>query len=490
LAATQELEPRALVNAPVGMNFFVAAGGYLYGNVLLDPALPIEDGNAHLGTLGLGYARSIGVFGLAGKISLGVPTATGQWSALIDGEEVTTSRSGFGDPTVKMSLNFVGSPALRLSEFRSYRQSTVVGASFASTIPLGQYDSDKLINLGSNRWSFAPRLGCSRVLGRWVVEGYAGASFYTRNNEFFGGKELTQEPFFDLQAHAIYLIRGATGGRRPHSVTDGVGARQSMTPRRTHARTSASRRCCACPWRAATGSSWSTSMACIPASAPTSTRSSRVPIRMGRQTLKAATVTDRQCSRVSRCACVIASCRPVGSCVARSASGPVNLDAGSCRSAQARASAGRFGSIRREAISPAGFDDRDGGPVQVRPVDLGVLGTAYGPFKGAQNGADSSALLQGLLGLRIRERNRQVHDVAQLFGEGATPRLGVGVEDAERLVPHDIQHQFGIGITGRDLLLWRWRLGGGTAGRREHQDTSQAPGCASRNHVLESPSAR
>src|SRR5262245_30599613 len=95
LAAAQELEPRALINVPVGMNFFVAAGGYLYGNVLLDPALPIEDGRAHLGTLGLGYARSIGLFGLGGKVSLAVPTATGDWSALVNGEEVTTSRSGF-----------------------------------------------------------------------------------------------------------------------------------------------------------------------------------------------------------------------------------------------------------------------------------------------------------------------------------------------------------------------------------------------------------
>ena len=209
LVAAQELEPRALINAPVGMNFFVAAGGYLYGNVLLDPALPIEDGHANLGTLGLGYARSIGVFGKAGKVSLVVPTAAGEWSALVDGEEVTTSRSGFGDPTLKLSVNFVGSPALRLSEFRNYRQSTVVGASLATTIPVGQYDSDKLINLGSNRWSFAPRLGASQVVGRWVFEGYAGGTFYTHNDDFFGGKELTQEPFLDLQAHAIYLIRGA-----------------------------------------------------------------------------------------------------------------------------------------------------------------------------------------------------------------------------------------------------------------------------------------
>jgi hypothetical protein len=95
-----------------------------------------------------------------------------------------------------------------MSEFRSYRQSTVVGASIAVTAPLGQYFPERLINLGTNRWSFSPRLGASQVIGRCVLEGYATASFYTTNGDFFGGKTLEQDPFYDVQAHAIYGIRG------------------------------------------------------------------------------------------------------------------------------------------------------------------------------------------------------------------------------------------------------------------------------------------
>jgi hypothetical protein len=127
-------------------------------------------------------------------------------------------------------VNFVGSPALALSEFRSYKQRTVVGASIAVVAPLGQYFPDRLVNLGANRWSFAPRLGASQVAGRWLLEGYASAIFYTANDEFYGGQTLEQEPFYDVQAHAIYTIRGAdlwvagsigygSGGR---STIDGV----------------------------------------------------------------------------------------------------------------------------------------------------------------------------------------------------------------------------------------------------------------------------
>jgi hypothetical protein len=208
-AAAQELEPRALVNAPIGMNFLVAASGYVYGNVLLDPALPLEDGRARLATLGIGYLRSVDLFGLGSKVGLVVPFATGEWEAVVAGADTSTTRTGGGDPILKLSVNFIGSPARTRSEFRDYRQSTVAGASLQIVVPLGQYDPDRLVNLGSNRWAIAPRLGISQVAGRWMLEGYAGAMLYTTNTNFYGGKILTQDPLFDVQAHAIYSIRGA-----------------------------------------------------------------------------------------------------------------------------------------------------------------------------------------------------------------------------------------------------------------------------------------
>lgn len=206
--SAQELEPRALINAPIGTNFVIAAGGYLYGNVLLDPAIPIEDLTADLWTVAAAYARSISVFGLAGKIGGAVPLAAGTWNGRLSGADSSVSRTGFGDPVLKLAVNFIGSPALPLSGFRSYRQSTVVGFSLAVAAPLGQYIPGKLINLGSNRWSFAPRLGASKVLGSWYAEAYLGATFFTANTDFFGGQRLTQEPLFDTQAHLIRLLRG------------------------------------------------------------------------------------------------------------------------------------------------------------------------------------------------------------------------------------------------------------------------------------------
>jgi hypothetical protein len=207
-AAAQELQPRALQNAPVGMNFAWLAVGYSRGNVLFDPTLPITDANADVWSATLGFARAISVFGLSGRIGATVPAVTGNWSGTVGGLDTSTARTGLADPRLLVAVNFLGAPALSLREFAGYRHTTVAGFQLQIMLPLGQYDPARLINLGSHRWGVAPRLGISQALGRrWLVEGYAGATFFTTNDEFYGGTVLSQEPFFEAQADVVFAIR-------------------------------------------------------------------------------------------------------------------------------------------------------------------------------------------------------------------------------------------------------------------------------------------
>ena len=73
--------------------------------------------------------------------------------------------------------------------------------------PWGQYDDSKLVNIGTNRWSFKPEVGISKAIGPWTMEFEAAATFYTDNNDFFGGKTLSQAPMYSLQGHLIYGFR-------------------------------------------------------------------------------------------------------------------------------------------------------------------------------------------------------------------------------------------------------------------------------------------
>ena len=68
--------------------------------------------------------------------------------------------SGFVDPRLRFSVNFYGAPALTLKEFAGYKQDLILGASLQVSVPLGQYDADRLVNIGTNRW-FSSRSSAS-----------------------------------------------------------------------------------------------------------------------------------------------------------------------------------------------------------------------------------------------------------------------------------------------------------------------------------------
>lgn len=203
----QDLEPRAFSPAPTGLNIAALGYGYSFGNVLLDPAIPVTDGEAKLSTVVGAYVRTIDVFGLSGKIDAIIPWAAyGKWKGLVEGVPDSTTRTGFGDLAARLSVNFVGAPAMKLPEFAKYAHGTIVGASLQIVAPVGEYDPQRLVNLGSNRWTFKPRIGISQPVGRWIVEGHATAWLFTDNPDALGGR-ISQDPLWAVAAHVARLFR-------------------------------------------------------------------------------------------------------------------------------------------------------------------------------------------------------------------------------------------------------------------------------------------
>jgi hypothetical protein len=52
---------------------------------------------------------------------------------------------------LRLSVNLLGAPAMKLPEFRSYQQDLIVGAGLQVSVPAGQYDETRLVNIGTNR---------------------------------------------------------------------------------------------------------------------------------------------------------------------------------------------------------------------------------------------------------------------------------------------------------------------------------------------------
>ena len=203
----QDLEPRAYSNTPVGMNFLIAGYGYSRGDVTFDASTPIE--NAELTTHGayLAYSHAFGMWGRSAKLDIVLPYAWVSGTADVAGQRRDRFTDGFGDARVRFSALLYGGPALTLAEFADYKPDLTVGASLAVTLPTGHYDSDKLVNIGTNRWSVKPEIGVSKTFGPVTLELEPSVTFYTDNNDFLGGKKLEKAPLYAVQGHAIYHTR-------------------------------------------------------------------------------------------------------------------------------------------------------------------------------------------------------------------------------------------------------------------------------------------
>jgi hypothetical protein len=211
-AAAQDLEPRSFANTPVGLNFAIAGYGYSSGEVTADSSVPLDNAHVRINTAVLAYARSLDVFGKSGKIDVIAPYAWESGSATYAGEPVSRSVRGLGDPRMRVSVNFYGAPATTLEDFANYHQDLIAGASLQVLAPLGQYEQDKLLNIGNNRWAFKPEIGVSKNWDPLIVELSVAGAFYTDNHDFLDGHRREQDPVYSAQAHAIYAFRAGFWG--------------------------------------------------------------------------------------------------------------------------------------------------------------------------------------------------------------------------------------------------------------------------------------
>ena len=212
LVRAQGIEPRAYSNAPVGVNFLIAGYVYTRGGVVFDTSLPLSDPDMTTASAVLAYARALDLWGNSGKLDVIVPYTWLSGTASFRGNPVEREIDGFADPLFRLSVNVYGAPALTVPEFRSYEQDLIVGASLQVSAPAGQYDDTKLVNLGTNRWSFKPEVGLSKALGPWTLELQAGATLFTDNHDFFNGNRRAQDPLYSFQGHAIYNFRSGIWG--------------------------------------------------------------------------------------------------------------------------------------------------------------------------------------------------------------------------------------------------------------------------------------
>ena len=235
-STAQDLEPRRWTALPAGIN--VVGAGYvgLQGDILFDPVMKIENAEVSGHVVAVSYVRSFNIGKKQARFDAVLPWQNMRWSGLLDGAPATAERVGLADPLIRFSILLAGASASDGPPNDGKKSNTIVGAAVAISVPLGEYDSDNLLNLGRNRMYVRPQLGVLHTRGQWSYELTGSTFIYSENDDFFGGLKLEQDPLYALQAHVIrvfdkpgYWAALSTGyGWKGDTVVDGVRSGNSQ----------------------------------------------------------------------------------------------------------------------------------------------------------------------------------------------------------------------------------------------------------------------
>jgi hypothetical protein len=206
----QELAPRAYVISPLHSNAVILTYAFYSGSLLFNGAAPITGATGHYSVPIFTFYHSFGLAGHSANISGSLPYAVGTFEGEAIGVNQEIYRSGLLDTTFRLAVNVKGGPAMQVSEFGKWEEKALLGVSLKVVAPSGQYDPTKLVNWGSNRWSFKPELGYSRRRRHMVLDGYAGVWLFTPNDHSYsptGPQPQTENPVYSFEGHLSYDLK-------------------------------------------------------------------------------------------------------------------------------------------------------------------------------------------------------------------------------------------------------------------------------------------
>ncbi len=199
--------PRAYLPVPVGTNILTSFWLGLDTNRGFDDFRVVPDAEFDTDVFTLMYTRTFSVAGNLGGIFAVLPT--GRVEGGFPGTVLEGKSSGLADVHVGMTVALFGAPAYGPKEFLTYKPETALSVLAGFSAPTGKYNSDKVINLGANRWAFRLGLPFLHTFG-WgpgkisTLELNPNVWFFTDNNDPRNADRLEQKPVFKLEGHVTH----------------------------------------------------------------------------------------------------------------------------------------------------------------------------------------------------------------------------------------------------------------------------------------------
>ena len=142
---------------------------------------------------------------------------TAIWTLILPAGDIKTNASlpvpgnqdfinGIGDPGFSATINLFGAPGLKAKEYVRHDLNTTINLGVRATFPVGQYDSDEALNMGSNQFKIRFSMPMVKALNAWIpgkriaLDVMPSITLISKNNDS-QGSEVKQDPVLIVESH-------------------------------------------------------------------------------------------------------------------------------------------------------------------------------------------------------------------------------------------------------------------------------------------------
>ena len=199
---------RAYHLRPEGSNDLSLTMTLIHGAGTVDLGYGEETTELGVAVLTPAYRHTFDIMGNAGTVLIGMPVGNVSFSTSLGTIDVDTDVAQ-GDLFIGGVFGLVGMPSLAVMDYVQYKpgfQASIAGRLF---LPTGDYDPDRAVSLGQNRWTLEASVPLTYVLGDTMVDPELTTFEVRPVVVIFGDNEdavgpasvMSKDPVFGVEAH-------------------------------------------------------------------------------------------------------------------------------------------------------------------------------------------------------------------------------------------------------------------------------------------------
>ncbi len=185
---------------------------FIYPNSDTEANVMIANYARHLTLFNRASSFAVNIAGGSADLDVNTSLIPSQFlpPGIAPGTTFSQSTSGFADPSVQLDVNLFGTSQLKSTvDLVNYEPKWTLDAAVLLAFPIGEYDDDKLVNMGLNRW-YGRVAFPFKYHFRVFSPGYMTSLEITPSvwlfaeNDDFVGQKLENDPMWQLEAHLTH----------------------------------------------------------------------------------------------------------------------------------------------------------------------------------------------------------------------------------------------------------------------------------------------